>query len=162
MFCGPPDTRTVGMVAHFAHFLPSPEVPCQATPLMLICGYTLWLFASVAQPKPELLNCSLTVVLFSIYSNVYFDFSVPAMAAGVTILTDLPHTLSDSQRREISAEMETGKWALYHKSKIGVPCSVVCVALTLSSNVNLYKPIQIFYADLFEHYTQWTIILFTQ
>lgn len=113
----------------------------------LICGSTLWLFASSAQPKPELLNC--LVFLFSIGSNVYFHFSVPAMAAGVTLLTDRPNAVSDFQRKEIRAEMETGKWALllslfYHENKTGVLCSVVCVALRLNSKVNLHWPIQIF------------------
>ncbi|MED6240728.1 hypothetical protein ATANTOWER_026805 [Ataeniobius toweri] len=38
------------------------------------------------------------------------------MAAGVSILTDLPHTSRVSRREEISAEMETGLLSLRSRS----------------------------------------------
>jgi len=38
------------------------------------------------------------------------------MAAGVSIVTDLPFSMSGSQRGEISAEMETGTRALQHEN----------------------------------------------
>lgn len=86
----------------------------------LICVHTLWLFALPAQPK--LLPASHWVVLIILFfitclwHNVYSHLSAPEMAAGVSILSDLPYSTSGARSGEINAEMETGKRTTHHHS----------------------------------------------
>lgn len=99
----------------------SPGFFCQATPLALlylICVHNLWLTVLSAQAK---LLLFFTFFSTCIWHNVYSHLSsVRAMAAGVSILSDLPYSTSGARSQEISTEMEAGRRALQHTNNTGI------------------------------------------
>lgn len=104
------------MVAQFAHFPLSPGLSCQATLLYLIRVHTLSLFVLSAREK--LLLCFFSPPT-CVWHNVYSHLSARAMAAGVSILSDLPNSIGGARSGETSTEMEAGRRALHHTNNTG-------------------------------------------
>lgn len=86
----------------------SPGLSYQATPLSSYSVCTLWLLVSSAPLK---FTGFFVFVFLPLTYDVSFRPAAPAMAAGVSILSDLPYPPSGLRMVEISAEMETGKRA---------------------------------------------------
>lgn len=66
--------------------------------------------------------------------NVCTHLSACAMAAGVSILSDLPYSMSEARIGEISREMETGKRAPQHKSNTRKAAGFICECFTKQQN----------------------------
>lgn len=107
---------THNLVAQFAHFPLSPGLSCQATLLYLIRVHTLSLFVLSAREK--LLLCFFSPPT-CVWHNVYSHLSARAMAAGVSILSDLPNSIGGARSGETSTEMEAGRRALHHTNNTG-------------------------------------------
>lgn len=126
---GQTDTRAADMVAHFAHFPLSPlSLPWVILPgnaahaphISFVCAPSYRLRYQHNQS-----SCSWAVSYFvhlPLTHNVYSHVSAPAMAAGVSILSDLPYSAGDAGSGDISTEMETGKKALQHKHNTWFIC----------------------------------------
>lgn len=54
-----------------------------------------------------------------VWHNVYSHLSARAMAAGVSILSDLPNSIGGARSGETSTEMEAGRRALHHTNNTG-------------------------------------------
>lgn len=98
----------------------------QAHFLYLICVRSFVTLLS-SQPKLLLVSCFLFPISFHLplTHNVY-SLSAPVMAAGVSILSDLPYSMSGAYSGKISTEMETGRSALQHKNN---PRKAACLIL---------------------------------
>lgn len=113
------------MVAPFAHFPLSPGLSCQATPLTLLISHLcahLVTVCVISTTKASACKLFFFLLFFFFHlpltRNVYSHISAPAMAAGVSILSDLPYSMSGARSGEISTqmEMETGRRAPLHKN----------------------------------------------
>lgn len=81
------------------------QQPSHASHLICVCA--LCVKASACE--------KLLFYFLSLTHNVYSHLSAPAMAAGVSILRDLSHSMSGACSGGISTEMETGRGPLQHR-----------------------------------------------
>lgn len=108
---GHTDTQTADAIAQFAGFPLSPGLSCEATRLMLLISFVCAPWDSLSA------QASLCLKLFffpppffsALTHNVCSNLSAPAMAAGVSILSDLSYSMSGARSGVVSREMETGR-----------------------------------------------------
>lgn len=110
------------MVAQFAHFPLSPGLFCQATPGTLLVSHLCAHLCDCVIITTKASACKLFFLFpisfhLPLTHNVYSQLSAPVMAAGVSILSDLPYSMSGAYSGEISTEMETGRRALQHNTR---------------------------------------------
>lgn len=84
----------------------------------LICGCNMWLLVSTTKASACKLFFFFPLLspphFLALTRNVCSHLSAPAMAAGISILSDLSYSMSGARGGEIGAGMETGRRALQH------------------------------------------------